>query len=193
MEWAEAAGEGPKLREGCNSWQRRVLHWWRGSNLKPCPVASPRRPCLPAANVYLIDEPSANLDSEQRILAAKIIKRWVGVGAWVRASAPTLARCSQRQRLLRRRHRTVAAAAAGAAAAALTLQLLQLLLLLSPPLPLRLLLLSPPPLVAARPDDPSLAPFPVLQVHHAQQEDRLHCGARLHHGSLPCGPVSKHT
>ena len=27
------------------------------------------------ANVYLIDEPSAYLDSEQRILAAKVIKR----------------------------------------------------------------------------------------------------------------------
>jgi ATP-binding cassette subfamily E protein 1 len=30
-----------------------------------------------AANVYLIDEPSAYLDSEQRILAAKVIKRFV--------------------------------------------------------------------------------------------------------------------
>jgi ABC-type thiamine transport system ATPase subunit len=27
------------------------------------------------ANVYLVDEPSAYLDSEQRILAAKVIKR----------------------------------------------------------------------------------------------------------------------
>ena len=30
------------------------------------------------ADVYLIDEPSAYLDSEQRIMAAKVIKRWVG-------------------------------------------------------------------------------------------------------------------
>jgi len=29
-----------------------------------------------AANVYLIDEPSAYLDSEQRVIAAKIIKRF---------------------------------------------------------------------------------------------------------------------
>ena len=29
------------------------------------------------ANVYLIDEPSAYLDSEQRITAAKVIKRFV--------------------------------------------------------------------------------------------------------------------
>jgi ATP-binding cassette subfamily E protein 1 len=29
------------------------------------------------ANVYLIDEPSAYLDSEQRIIASKIIKRFV--------------------------------------------------------------------------------------------------------------------
>ena len=29
------------------------------------------------ADVYLIDEPSAYLDSEQRIMAAKVIKRWV--------------------------------------------------------------------------------------------------------------------
>ena len=33
-------------------------------------------------------------------------------------------------------------------------------------------------------------PFcPLPQVHHAQQEDGLHCGARLHHGGLPGGPV----
>ncbi len=32
------------------------------------------------ADVYLLDEPSAYLDSEQRIHAAKAIKRWVGVG-----------------------------------------------------------------------------------------------------------------
>ena len=31
------------------------------------------KPC----DIYLIDEPSAYLDSEQRILAAKVIKRWV--------------------------------------------------------------------------------------------------------------------
>lgn len=30
-----------------------------------------------AANVYLIDEPSAYLDSEQRIMAAKVIKRFI--------------------------------------------------------------------------------------------------------------------
>jgi ATP-binding cassette subfamily E protein 1 len=29
------------------------------------------------ANVYLIDEPSAYLDSEQRIIAAKVIKRFI--------------------------------------------------------------------------------------------------------------------
>jgi ATP-binding cassette, sub-family E, member 1 len=29
------------------------------------------------ANVYLIDEPSAYLDSEQRIIASKVIKRFV--------------------------------------------------------------------------------------------------------------------
>jgi len=29
------------------------------------------------ADIYLIDEPSAYLDSEQRILAAKVIKRFV--------------------------------------------------------------------------------------------------------------------
>lgn len=29
------------------------------------------------ADVYLIDEPSAYLDSEQRLIAAKVIKRWV--------------------------------------------------------------------------------------------------------------------
>ena len=28
------------------------------------------------ADIYLIDEPSAYLDSEQRIIAAKVIKRW---------------------------------------------------------------------------------------------------------------------
>lgn len=31
------------------------------------------KPC----DIYLIDEPSAYLDSEQRVIAAKIIKRWV--------------------------------------------------------------------------------------------------------------------
>merc|ERR1719335_1253749 len=30
-----------------------------------------------AADVYLIDEPSAYLDSEQRIIAAKVIKRYI--------------------------------------------------------------------------------------------------------------------
>lgn len=35
------------------------------------------------ANVYLIDEPSAYLDSEQRIIAAKVIKRCaVMEGPW---------------------------------------------------------------------------------------------------------------
>lgn len=29
------------------------------------------------ADIYLIDEPSAYLDSEQRIIAAKVIKRWI--------------------------------------------------------------------------------------------------------------------
>lgn len=29
------------------------------------------------ADVYLIDEPSAYLDSEQRLMAARVIKRWV--------------------------------------------------------------------------------------------------------------------
>ena len=29
------------------------------------------------ADVYLIDEPSAYLDSEQRLHAAKVIKRWL--------------------------------------------------------------------------------------------------------------------
>ena len=32
------------------------------------------------ADVYLIDEPSAYLDSEQRVMCAKVIKRWVGRG-----------------------------------------------------------------------------------------------------------------
>ena len=31
--------------------------------------------CLQPADVYLIDEPSAYLDSEQRLVAAKVIKR----------------------------------------------------------------------------------------------------------------------
>lgn len=31
------------------------------------------KPC----NIYLIDEPSAYLDSEQRIIAAKVMKRWI--------------------------------------------------------------------------------------------------------------------
>lgn len=30
-----------------------------------------------AADIYLIDEPSAYLDSEQRIVAAKVIKRYI--------------------------------------------------------------------------------------------------------------------
>ena len=29
-----------------------------------------------------------------------------------------------------------------------------------------------------------------MQVHHAQQEDGIHCGARLHHGGVPGRPVS---
>ena len=29
------------------------------------------------ADIYLIDEPSAHLDSEQRLLAAKVIKRFI--------------------------------------------------------------------------------------------------------------------
>jgi len=32
---------------------------------------------LQAADIYLIDEPSAHLDSEQRLLAAKVIKRFI--------------------------------------------------------------------------------------------------------------------
>ena len=32
---------------------------------------------LKAADIYLIDEPSAHLDSEQRLLAAKVIKRFI--------------------------------------------------------------------------------------------------------------------
>lgn len=32
---------------------------------------------LQPADIYLIDEPSAHLDSEQRLLAAKVIKRFV--------------------------------------------------------------------------------------------------------------------
>ena len=32
---------------------------------------------LQPADIYLIDEPSAYLDSEQRIAAAKVIKRFV--------------------------------------------------------------------------------------------------------------------
>jgi len=31
------------------------------------------KPC----NIYLIDEPSAYLDSEQRVIAARVIKRWI--------------------------------------------------------------------------------------------------------------------
>jgi len=31
------------------------------------------KPC----NIYLIDEPSAYLDSEQRVLASKVLKRWI--------------------------------------------------------------------------------------------------------------------
>merc|ERR1712151_1248069 len=31
------------------------------------------KPC----NIYLIDEPSAYLDSEQRVLAARVMKRWI--------------------------------------------------------------------------------------------------------------------
>lgn len=31
------------------------------------------KPC----DIYLIDEPSAYLDSEQRLLAAKVMKRWI--------------------------------------------------------------------------------------------------------------------
>ena len=30
-----------------------------------------------ACDIYLIDEPSAYLDSEQRVLASKVIKRWI--------------------------------------------------------------------------------------------------------------------
>ncbi len=33
--------------------------------------------CLQPADIYLIDEPSAYLDSEQRIVAAKVIKRFI--------------------------------------------------------------------------------------------------------------------
>ena len=33
--------------------------------------------CLQPADIYLIDEPSAHLDSEQRLLAAKVIKRFI--------------------------------------------------------------------------------------------------------------------
>lgn len=32
---------------------------------------------LQPADIYLIDEPSAHLDSEQRLLAAKVIKRFI--------------------------------------------------------------------------------------------------------------------
>lgn len=32
---------------------------------------------LQAADIYLIDEPSAHLDSEQRLLASKVIKRFI--------------------------------------------------------------------------------------------------------------------
>jgi ATP-binding cassette subfamily E protein 1 len=31
------------------------------------------KPC----DIYLIDEPSAYLDSEQRLIAAKVMKRWI--------------------------------------------------------------------------------------------------------------------
>ncbi len=34
-------------------------------------------PSLQPADIYLIDEPSAYLDSEQRIIAAKVIKRFI--------------------------------------------------------------------------------------------------------------------
>lgn len=37
------------------------------------------------ADVYLIDEPSAYLDSEQRLHAAKVIKRYVGIGTGMTA------------------------------------------------------------------------------------------------------------
>jgi ATP-binding cassette subfamily E protein 1 len=30
-----------------------------------------------SCNIYLIDEPSAYLDSEQRVVAAKVMKRWI--------------------------------------------------------------------------------------------------------------------
>ncbi len=33
--------------------------------------------CVQPADIYLIDEPSAYLDSEQRIVAAKVIKRFI--------------------------------------------------------------------------------------------------------------------
>ncbi|EEF45666.1 rnase l inhibitor, putative [Ricinus communis] len=33
--------------------------------------------CLQPADIYLIDEPSAYLDSEQRIVASKVIKRFI--------------------------------------------------------------------------------------------------------------------
>jgi ATP-binding cassette subfamily E protein 1 len=37
------------------------------------------------ADVYLLDEPSSFLDSEQRIIASKVIKRWAhfaGLGSY---------------------------------------------------------------------------------------------------------------
>ena len=34
-------------------------------------------PFFQPADIYLIDEPSAYLDSEQRLVAAKVIKRYV--------------------------------------------------------------------------------------------------------------------
>ena len=40
----------------------------RGDSLHLCILLQP-------ADVYLIDEPSAYLDSEQRLVAAKVIKR----------------------------------------------------------------------------------------------------------------------
>lgn len=49
------------------------------------------------ADIYLIDEPSAYLDSEQRIIAARVIKRY---GRRRRAFAADARRSPLRQRMM---------------------------------------------------------------------------------------------
>ena len=53
---------------------------WRAMYVSVCGyfrIINLRLHCLQPADIYLIDEPSAYLDSEQRIVAAKVIKRFI--------------------------------------------------------------------------------------------------------------------